>query len=284
MATGTSGTADISGFFESIQEDAVFILREDSLMPQLVTLYGDSNSWADRKISKYPQVSAQTIGETEDVSTPTVFDKQSLATLTPIEIAAQVILTDRRIETDRQNARTDAAQELGGAMSDKIETDLVTLFSSFTASKGAGAGNAFTLTSVANGISVLRNGKVRGPFSVVLHPYHWLDVWVEIGKPTTSVVASEVANTALKDYFVANLVNAQWYQHSLIPVDGSDDAASAVFNRQALALDTRRAPRLEWERDASKRAYEATITAGYAKGVRRDACGVKLIADATAPS
>lgn len=283
MATGYSGTADISGYFNAILEDAMFVLREDSLMPQLVTLYGDSSGWEDRKLSKYPQIAAQTIGETEDLNAPTVFDKQAEVTLTPIEAAAQVILTDRRIETDPQNARADAATELGGAISDKVETDLVTLFLSFTTSKGAGAGNAFTLTSVANGLSVLRNAKVRGPYAVVVHPYQWLDVWVEIGKPTTSVVASEAANKALNDYFVANLVNAQWYQHSLIPVDSSDDAAAGVFNRQALALDTRRAPRLEPERDASKRAWELNITAGYAKGVRRNVCGVKLISDATAP-
>ena len=45
MATGYSGTADISGYFNAILEDAMFVLREDSLMPQLVTLYGDSSGW-----------------------------------------------------------------------------------------------------------------------------------------------------------------------------------------------------------------------------------------------
>lgn len=283
MATGLSGTAEISGYFNSILEDAVFVLRETTLMPSLVTQY-NAEGWADRKLSAYPQISAQTIGETEDLNSPTKFDKSSLATLTPAEIAAQAILTDRRIETDPQGARGDATTELAGAMSDKIETDLVTLFQSFTTSKGAGAGNAATLTSYANSIAVLRNAKARGPFAVVNHPYHWLDIWIEIGKPTTSVVASNVANQALSDYFVANLINAQWYQHALIPVDGSDDASSAVFNREALAIDFRRAPRLEPERDASKRAWELNISAGYASGVRRQACGVRLIADATAPS
>lgn len=110
-----------------------------------------------------------------------------------------------------------------------------------------------------------------------------MDVWVEIGKPSTSVVASDAANQAMRDYFVANLVNAQWYQHALIAIDTSDDAVSGVFNRQALALDMRRAPRLEPERDASKRAWELNISAGYAVGVRRSTYGVAMTADATAP-
>lgn len=251
-------------------------------MPALVTPYS-ADGWADRKLSIYPQITAQTIGETEDLSTPTVFGKSSLATLTPIEIGAQVILTDREMDTDPQSARANAARELGGAISDKIETDLVTLFSSFSTNAVGTAGSSFYLHQVASIIAKLRNQKARGPFNVVLHPYHWYDVWVEIGKPSTSVVASNAANAAMSDYFVANLVNAQFYQHSLIPVDGSDDAVSGVFNREALALDTRRAPRLEPERDASARAWELNITAGYAKGVRRDAFGGKITADATAP-
>ena len=282
MTTGVTGTANISGYFNSILEDAVFVAREDSLMPALVTPYS-GDGWADRKLSIYPQITAQTIGETEDLSTPTVFGKSSLATLTPTEIGAQTIMTDREMETDPQNARANAARELGGAISDKIETDLVTLFSSFSANAVGTAGSSFYLHQVASQIAKLRNAKARGPFNVVLHPYHWYDVWVEIGKPSTSVVASNAANAAMSDYFVANLVNATFYQHALIPVDASDDAVSGVFNREALALDTRRAPRLEPERDASARAWELNITAGYAKGVRRDAFGGKITADATAP-
>lgn len=283
MTTGVTGTANISGYFNAILEDAVFVAREDSLMPALVTPFSAAG-WADRKLSIYPQISAQTIGETEDLTTPTVFGKSSLATLAPIEIGAQAILTDREMETDPQNARASASTELGGAMSDKIETDLVTLFSSFTTNTVGTAGSSFYLHQVAAMIARLRNAKARGPFSVVLHPYHWYDVWTEIGKPSTSVVASNAANAAMSDYFVANLVNAQWYQHALIPIDSSTDAVSGVFNREALALDTRRSPRLEPERDASARAWELNITAGYAAGVRRNAFGAALTADATAPA
>lgn len=106
----------------------------------------------------------------------------------------------------------------------------------------------------------------------------WLDVWNEIGKPSTSLVPNDIATGALRDYFVANLVNAQWYQHA-----GVVSSTSAVFNRQALALDMRRAPRLEAERDASKRAWELNETAGYAVGIRDATCGAKIKADATAP-
>lgn len=283
MTQGYSGTANISDDILAIHEDAWFIARESVLMPSLVTPY-NSGGWEDRKLFTYPQISATTVGETQDYSNPTVFGKTLSVTLTPAEIMAQSILTDRRIETDRQNARNDCAQELGMAISDKIESDLLSLFDSFTTNDNSSTGGTavFSLQLVANSIADLRTQKARGPFYVVLHPYHWLDVWNEIGKPSTSVVAADAANRAMADYFVANLVNAQWYQHAMIDTT-SNKATSAVFNREAMALDMRRSPRLEPERDASKRAWELNETAGYAYGIRRDAFGAKIEADATAP-
>lgn len=279
MAQGISGTTDISGYFNNILEDAVFVARDNMIMPSLVTGY-TAQGWADRKLSIYPQVSAASVGEEEDFSNPTVFGKSSLATLTPGEIAAQVILTDREIETDPQDARGNASRELGMAIADKIEDDLLGLFNDFTNNTGT-AGSAFTLQQCGEAAAELRANNARGPFAFVLQPYHWLDIWKEIGKPSTSVVAQNAANAAMADYFVANLLNATWYQHANI--DAGTAVYSAVFNREALALDMRRAPRMEPERDASKRAWELNITAGYATGVRRATFGEGLLGDATAP-
>lgn len=284
MATGISGTAQISGYFLNILEDAIFVAREQFIMATLVQPYS-ATGWADRKFSIYPQITAQTVAETEDFATPTVFDKAALATLTPSEAMGQVILTDRRIETDPQSARADAATELGRAIGTKIEEDLVDLFPSFTASKGAGAGNAFTLTSLGNAAATLRANNVTGMLSAVVHPFHWLDVWVELGKPaaTYQQPSADLATQALRDFFMVRLVGMDIYTHSQIDVDGSDDATGAIFAREAIALDTRRAPRMEPERDGSKRAWELNMTAGYGVGIRRNAFGVKMIADATAP-
>jgi phage gp46-like protein len=97
MAQGTSGTAQISGYFNSILEDALFVARDSMIMPSLVTQYS-AVGWADRKLSIYPQISATAVAETSDYANPTSFTKSAQATLTPSEIMAQVILTDRRAE------------------------------------------------------------------------------------------------------------------------------------------------------------------------------------------
>ena len=52
----------------------------------------------------------------------------------------------------------------------------------------------------------------------------------------------------------------------------------------ALALDVRRAPRVERQRDASRRAEELNLSAVYAHGVWRPKFGVKIISDASIPT
>jgi hypothetical protein len=52
----------------------------------------------------------------------------------------------------------------------------------------------------------------------------------------------------------------------------------------ALALDVRRAPRIERERDASRRADEINLSAVYAHGTWRSKFGVQLISDASVPT
>jgi hypothetical protein len=113
----------------------------------------------------------------------------------------------------------------------------------------------------------------------------WQDLWVELGRPAaTYSFLGDVANEAMRNYAVGNWVGMSWFTSANISVDTSDDAVGAVFHREALALDTRRAPRLEAERDASLRATELNMTAGYAHGVRRSTYGRYITSDATTPA
>ena len=66
--------------------------------------------------------------------------------------------------------------------------------------------------------------------------------------------------------------------------DDDDDFVGAVFPRNAIALDWRRRPRVEPERDASRRGWEFNMSSVYAHGVWRPALGVQFIFDASAPT
>ena len=275
--------SDLNSLFNTIYDRALFVAREQNLMANLVD-NRSATGWMNRVVPIRPQVSAAAVAETEDYNSPTTFGKSTKATLTPGEIIAQAVLTDRDVETDPDPAVSDLSIELGGSIATKIDEDLISTFSSFAVDKGAGAGSTFTLASLAAGVAVLTNNKAQqyGEFNAVLHPYHWHDLWTELGKPDTNFLGA-VRDEVLANYFRGRVVNSNIYVSANISVDGSDDAISGVFVRPAIMLDTRRAPRLESERDASARATEWNLTAGYAYGVVRSEFGVYLTADAATP-
>ena len=281
MAISTK--SDISGYFNNIYEDALFVAREMNIMTGLVTPYS-ATGWMTRTISTYPTFTAASVSEGADYANPTTFNKSTLATLTPREIITQVILTDIRIDTDPQDARRDAATEMGNAIATKIDTDVASSFSSFTTDVGPGSAQTNTLAKFAVGVSRLRNNKVPSPLYAVIHPYQWHDIWTELGQPASQkALLGDVANRALQDFFVGDWLNIMWFTSVNVPTSGTD-AVGAVFNQQSLAFDSRKAPTLEPERDASLRAWELNLSAGYAYGVRRDTFGVKYTGDITTPS
>lgn len=275
--------SDLNSLFNIIYEDALFVAREQNLMTNLVTNYS-ARGWMNRNISTYPEITAEVVAEGEDFANPTSWTKTTLATLTPQEIMAQVVLTDQRIETDPQDARRDASQELGNAIATKIDVDIVAEFANFTNGLGT-AGNSLTINIVAAAISQLRAAYAPNPIYVVLHPYGWHDIWDLLGTPAaTQAFLGDMANQALRDFYVGDWLNVRWFISGNIAIDASDDAVGGIFNPQALAFDSRKAPMMEPERDASLRAWELNISAGYADGVRRDAFGRSLTHDATAPT
>ena len=280
-----SNIADMNSLYNLIYEDALFVARETNLMVPLVRNYSATGYMA-RKLSIYPTLTAAVKPEGVDFQNPTLWDKTLKATLTPQVVMTQSLLSDERVQTDPDNARTDCSQELGGAIGTKIDVDLVALFASLTTNTNKGsAGSGLTIAKCAAAISILRNQKAPNPLYFVLHPYGWHDVWTELGQPASQkAFLGDLANEALRSFFVGGWLSANWFVSANIDVDASDDAVSAVFNPAALGFDTRESPTLEPERDASRKAVELNMSAGYAVGVIRGEYGVAITHDATEPA
>lgn len=279
-------TSDLNNLFNLIYERARFVARHRTLMANLVDVK-NATGWMERKVPTRPSVAAVSVGESQDYNSPTTFGTTNLATITPGEVIAQVVLTDILMETDPSGAQSDAEMELGGAVATKLDTDLVSSFSSFASDKGDGAGNTFTMSNFSAGVAVVDYNKARqfGPLSAVLHPYHWYDLWVELGRPAATYAnVGELTVEALRDYYVGRLMNVNIYTSGNIAIDGSDDAISGVFGARAIMLDIRRPFRLEPQRDASARAWEINGTMGYGYGVVHSDEGVYFTADATEPA
>ena len=169
----TSKVSDLNSLFAEIYEDAIFVARQASVMAGLVTPY-QAVGMQERNMGIYPTITAQTKAEGVDFANSTTFNKTSKMTITPAVAMAQVVYTDERAATDPDDARRDAARELGNAIATKVDEDLVDLFSSFTTNTAIGTANtALTIKKVAAGIAVLRAQHAPNPIYVTLHPYHW---------------------------------------------------------------------------------------------------------------
>lgn len=275
--------SDLNSLYHNILEDSLFVAREMTLMTNLVTVY-NGQGYAVRTVGIFAQATAQEVAEAVDYANPITNSKSTKATFTPKEVMVQYLLTDRAVETDDvDDIRRAAATEMGFAMAEKVDKDFLTLFSGFSEGVGA-AGSAATLNYVAAALARLIENKARGRPNVVMHPYQWHRIWRALGNPAaTFTYQGEIANTALREYGVGNMIGADWYRTANITPDSSDDAYAAVFTREALAFDGRKAYNVKTEYDSSLRATEINGHMGYAAGELRDEFGIYILTDASAP-
>jgi len=278
-------SSDISTYIQTIYDDASFIARESDIMTRLVTNFNDTDDESKpRSRSEYGSATISTIGETDDLSgqsfTPAVKN-----TLTPAEAGGQFFLTDTRRSADPFGAQNDASLELGMATAKKMQTDILGDFSSLTGGTVGGEGSTITWGYFFAALSQLKNTKAPPPYRCVMHTYQWhrLGSAASIAA-STQPAANWSLDEVMRKWFVGSVAGVDIFVTSDITVDDSDDANGAMFSPSALGFDPRRAPRLEPERDASRRGWELNMSTVYAHGVWRPAFGILMKFDAETPS
>lgn len=277
-------SSNIAAFVQTIYEDAMLVVRENTLAVNLVTVYADRSGTAARSNSEYGTATIQAIGETDDL-TSQAFTPSVLSTLTPAEAGGQFFLTDLRVETDPFPVRNDAAMELGIAVSDKIDRDIFSNFSSLTGGTVGTSGSVISWGYFNAMLARLTARKAPRPYIFVCHPYHWhsLAKAASIASSSRNNTPEYIMEAVARNYYVQSVSGVDIFVTSNVPLSGTD-AYCAMFARPALAFDNRRSPRLEPERDASRRGWELNMTTVYAHGVWRATYGIQGIFDATAPT
>jgi hypothetical protein len=279
--------SDVSSIAMTMQENAVFAIRENYTLQSLVTSFGDMAGLNLRKGYEYNKSTAATIAESDDL-TSNAFTPSLAATLTPAEIGEQFFVTDSRRDSEApESIIRDGALELGMAGGDKIQTDLLGTFSSLTGGTIGAAGTAITWGYVAAGIARARNANKSSAAQLVyvMHGYQWavLAKAASIAGAAVGTAAPSYAELITRTGFVAEFMGVPLYQ-VYGAVTALDDFVGGIFPRSAIALDMRRAIRIEPDRDPSRRGTEFNMSAVYAAGVWRPALGVQMIFDASAPS
>lgn len=276
-------STNISVYIQTIYEDAMLVARENNLMLSLVKVYGDKTGLAERSRSEYGTATIKQIAETDDLAGQ-AFTPSVQQTLTPVEYGAQFVLTDSRRESDPFGVQEDATMELGQAAGESIDVSLTTNFSSLTGGTVGAAGTAITWGHFFAMMSILQVQHAPKPWVFVCHPYHWQRLGKAAAVGATVTNSPALQDDVARNFFVQNVGGVDIFQTANIAVDGSDDAYCAMFSRNAIAYDERRAFRLEPERDASRRAWELNLSAVYAHGVWRPKWGIQGLFDASVPT
>jgi hypothetical protein len=285
MSAAFTQVSDIQSptdFIQKIYEDALFVAREQNLMGSLVTNY-TGQGVAPRISSEYNSANIVAVNDDDDLTSQS-FKPTVLSTLTPSEVGAQYLITDQRAESDPFGVRQAAALELGAAMATKVESDLISNFGSLTGGTAGAAGSTMTWDYFFAAVSQLRAQKAPAPYYAVLHPYQIHQLAKAAAVTGTINNTPNFGDEVMRNRFFTMAAGCMIFESANLVPDNSDDVTAGVFSSMALAFDVRRAPRIERERDASRRADELNLSMVYAHGVWRPKFGVKLISDASTPS
>lgn len=284
MAAGINTYTDISSLLTDIWEGAMLVARDNNLMAALVHNF-DGQGMQPRKNSIYGTVTFTDVAETDDI-VPQGYSRSLKSTLTPTEKAASYFISDQRIESDDQDIVADASRELGVGLAQKIEFNLLSNFSSLTGGTIGAAGTVLHWGHILAAQSRLRAANAPLPYTCVLHPYQWHNLarTATIVQGAKQNAPDDLLDRIVQNFWQDTVYGIRFFTTSNITIDGSDDANAAMFARDAMAFDMRRAPRLERDRDISKRGWELVMTSVYAHGTWRPEWGITLTGDATAPT
>lgn len=279
--------ADVSSLAQYVQVDAYRVIREMGQMQNLVTSFTDLSTMQSRVSYKYNQGTAVSISDADDLASKS-FVPSADQTLTPAEIGLQFFITDARMMGGvPEDIRNDATTELSLAALDKVETDLIGDMASLTGGTIGTANNAITWGHLAAAIARAKaaNKSAQVPLVAVIHEYQWavLAKGATLAGATVAATAPGFQEDITRSGYVASFMGVP-IKTMFNGVDSADDFTGGVFPKRAIAIDWRRAIRVEPERDASRRGFELNMSAVYAHGVWRPELGVKMIFDATAPS
>jgi hypothetical protein len=282
MAAGSLIAGSITAYIQDIFEDAMLVARDSNVMSALVTNFNDRTGDANRVNSLYQEGTIAALAESDDLSSQHM-TPAAIATLDPAEFGMQYFLNDLRVESDPFSVRNDAATSMGNALGEHVESNLLGHFDNFTGGTVGVAGSVLTWGRFFAARAQLRNTKARPPYACVLHEYQWFDLAKDasIAAPIQGA-APNFTDEVMSRYYVGRAGDVDIY--TTVTIGTGTAVFGGMFSRDALAIDWRRAPRIEPERDASRRGVELNLSAVYAHGIWRPGFGIAVLADASAPT
>ena len=280
MANETTSST-LSELFENITQEAIFTFQETSVMRPLVTLYPIVGSGKTVEVPVYPAITASAVNEATDLTNTAV--NPTSATITASEVGVMTTLTDLARDSASRNVGADIGKLFGEAIAKKVDTDLATLFNSFTTNIiDGGGGVELTADKLFQAQAILRSLNVPAPYYGVFNPkavFNLKKTLTQAGYNTASAAISEIGNEALINGYVGRVAGIDIFENANIAINANDDSAGGVFHPIALGLALKEDFKVETQRDASLRGTEIVASICYGTGVIKNNYGVRVISD-----
>jgi len=240
-------------------------------------------------IQKLPTTTAAAVTEASDISA--VARTTAEANITVAEVGLSTELTDIATEVSRLPSQLllwGASQ--GRAIAQKLTGDMCALFPDLNSSSAVGtSGVDLTVGVFIEAMYTLDAANAPGQKRCVLHPRQVADLFNAIQASGGSIFGNLpelIRNGNLPEGqpsagFVGLLFGVPIYSTTEVDAANSDaDRAGAMFVEEAMAFVQLRPVRVEYDRDASKRASEVVVTTAYGVGEVVDGYGVPIETDA----
>ena len=254
----------------------------EAVLPPLIRMADISAaSTLTVEFPKWPLLSATDLTEGTDASNSAV---NTTSTSVPADEAGIMItVTDMLLEGSGMGGLEPYAMELGKALANKIDTDIMAEVADFSNSVGS-TGVNMTEADFLEAIYMLESGNAVGPFAAVLHPIQVHDLRTALAASTGAVWGGPSAPAADLGAF-ASLYGVDVYKSTnCASVNTNADRQGVMMPvgaQSGLAYVLKTAARTEFQRDASLRATEIVVTAIYGDECVNTAAngGVAIITD-----
>lgn len=276
-AAGSAGELIAAEIVSRLVIDAAYA---EAVMPPLVRVADISaDSTLSVEFPKWPLLTASDLTEATDMSNTAVNTSSTL--LTADEAGIMITVTDMLLNGAGLGGLEPFAAELGKALANKIDADLLASASNFTNTVGT-SGVDMTEDDFLSAIYALELGSAKGPFVAVLHPYQVSNLRRAIAASTGAVWGGP-STPALELGSLGTLYGVDIVQSTnCASVNANADRQGVMMplgNQSGLAYVLKTSAKTEFQRDASLRATEIVVTAVYGHGCVNAAAngGVKII-------
>jgi hypothetical protein len=279
MADVFNGTSLNSELFQNLLVQSQYAMYENSIARAVASVF-DYPVGAGKVVSVPVWDAISSTKPGEGVAPAKAGTNTASKTITLAEHVAYAQVTDFLRDSAQENVIAGLANQMGMALSEGIDKELIALFSDsgITTSVGS-AGSDNTVADIMKAAAYIRAAKYTGPLFAVLNPKQAYGIKAAL-TGTAALAGTNAQNTVLGQYYIGSIAGVTILESALVVADGSDDATGAVFAPAAFGIAQRGGISMEEQRVATQRATDVVLTAVAGAGILRPELAVKIVGDA----